>query len=161
MAKKTVLVCDIHGDEGGDVRTHTIGLDGKMRELEACEKALSTEPITVLMLTGRKLTIQPTAPAVRTAPARVTTAPAARAIEAPKTVPVPPVASPKPDEPVKASGAAPAAAFKPPSNGNGQATGNLAYSPDIRAWAKAEGLKVGANGRMKQEIIDKYLAAHS
>ncbi len=33
--------------------------------------------------------------------------------------------------------------------------------PQIRAWAEAEGLSVSPRGRIKQEILDQYDAAHT
>jgi hypothetical protein len=36
----------------------------------------------------------------------------------------------------------------------------LAYSETIRSWARENGLKVGAAGRMSMDLVNTYLAAH-
>lgn len=42
----------------------------------------------------------------------------------------------------------------------GSGSGDRQKVTDIRAWAKAQGLKVSERGRIAQAVIDQYQAAH-
>jgi hypothetical protein len=138
MASKSILVCDIHQDEDETVKTRTIAVDGSAIQVELCEKAFKDEPLSRILEAGRTA-VRAAARARRPAPTRPPQADTTTKTVAPGV---------------------PATSFKAPAPPAVSGTG-LDYSPAVRAWAKGEGMRVGNNGRIRREVIDAYVSAHS
>jgi Lsr2 len=145
VASKTILTCDVCGEEA--VNTATLGLVDATYEVDLCDrhsKALKTaaKPFTAVARTsGARRTARP---AQRT-PAKKTNAKA--------------VAASKPA--VKRSSTKKAIAKKAStqSTPRRRARTSDTSTAEIRAWGQANGFAVGLKGRLRPDVIEAFNAA--
>jgi Lsr2 len=145
VASKTILTCDVCGEEA--VNTATLVLVDATHEVDLCDrhcKALKTAAkpfIAVARTSGVRRTGRP---ARRTAAKKATAKPVAA--ETPK---------------VKRSSTKKAIAKKASTQ---KAPRRRARTPDtntaeIRAWGQANGFAVGMKGRLRPDVIEAFKAA--
>lgn len=145
MASKTILTCDVCGQEA--VNTATLTLADATHEIDLCErhsKALNTAAkpfIAVARTTGARRTGQPAQrSAVKNGKAKAVAAsePAVKRSSTKKAI------------------AKKAATQSAPRRRARKAEANTA---EIRAWGQANGFAVGLKGRLRPDLVEAFNAA--
>jgi hypothetical protein len=157
MAQRTMTVCDID-DRRGDtvVATAAVRLDlaGEVHQLDVCAAHLDElrAALTAVLpqppvsrrggrsrttATGRPQSRQP---AGRSSRGRRTTTSRSATLAA---------ASPDSGDSAEADG-----------NGSQPGLSNLAFSNDVRQWARDNGIEVKDQGRMSKNVVEQYRDAH-